>query len=192
MCVLFITWFVKEASLNETKTCDKPNQKSRYLCTVLDFAWVCEWGSHTHTRTHIAKVLYTHAYISRRSVGYSPTIDLSAIGSCQGRDIELDRRVGAFQAVRLVQLLHNVPHFPIAFEIGYRVHLVLRDKHWHWHFGISNFFLIRRLKRIYFAFRGIIKFPKINVFFFFTTKELVWKILNFRNADKSLKCNFLY
>jgi len=104
--------------------------KNRGTCALCSILLECVSGAHTHTPAHtLAKVLYTHAYISRRSVGYSPTIDLSAIGSCQGRDIELDRRVGAFQAVRLVQLLHNVPHFPIAFEIGYRVHLVLRDKH---------------------------------------------------------------
>lgn len=77
-------------------------------------------------RPHIAKVLYTHTegriYKSDR-IGYSPTVDLAPIGGCQGRDIELDRRVGAFQAVRLVQLLHNVLHFPIGMVIGYRHHI---------------------------------------------------------------------
>lgn len=43
---------------------------------------------------------------------YSPTVDLSSIGSCQRWDIELDCRIGALQSVCLVQLLHNVFYFP--------------------------------------------------------------------------------
>jgi len=82
-------------------------------------------------KLHIAKVLHIGTYGG--PIGYSPTVDLAAIGSCQGRDIELDRRVGAFQAVCLVQLLHNVPHFPIAFDIGYRLsvaYYIERQIHW--------------------------------------------------------------
>lgn len=50
-------------------------------------------------------------------VWYSPTIDLASIGRCQGRHIELYRRIGSFQSICLVQLLHDVFHFPNAFQI---------------------------------------------------------------------------
>lgn len=49
---------------------------------------------------------------------YSPTVDLASIGRCQRRHIELYRRIGSFQSICLVQLLHDVFHFPNAYQIN--------------------------------------------------------------------------
>lgn len=71
--------------------------------------------THTPTDTLHKSSVYLFIYTTqcRYLLGYSPAVDLAAIGGRQSRDIELYSRVGAFQAIRLVQLLHNMLHLPI-------------------------------------------------------------------------------